>query len=167
MIDALFGAGVNRPLSGAAAKLVEHINQSGAKVISIDLPSGMIADQSSINYPVIKATHTLTFQVIKRCLLMAENEPFFGKFHVLNIGLHDNFLKQVSSPFRLVSPAFYQRIIQAAKDFSHKGNYGHSLIIAGGHSKMGAAVLATGACLRSGAGLVTTCVDEASFPSCI
>jgi hydroxyethylthiazole kinase-like uncharacterized protein yjeF len=163
VIDALYGSGVNRPLQGLSGELVQHINNAGALTISIDLPSGMISDGSSLTYTVIKASHTLTFQILKLCFLLPENERLFGNVHVLEIGLHSEYYQQVSSPFLLTESPFIKQLYKPRKKFAHKGNYGHSLIIAGEKGKMGAAVLTARACLRAGAGLVTTCINEELF----
>src|SRR5688572_1580647 len=72
LIDALFGSGLNRPLDGLSARLVEHMNASGNKIIAIDMPSGLFVDRSSRNSPVVKADHTLSFQCYKPALLMPE-----------------------------------------------------------------------------------------------
>ena len=73
IIDALFGSGLNRGLEGVTAKLVEHINQSGCEIISIDIPSGLFVDRSSKGNIIIKAKHTLSFQCYKPAFLVAEN----------------------------------------------------------------------------------------------
>src|SRR2546421_2790046 len=92
VIDALFGSGLNRPLEGVTTRLIEHINKAGTEVIAIDIPSGMFVDKSSKNGIVIKATHTLSFQCYKLAFLLPENEQWFGKIHILNIGLAPAFL---------------------------------------------------------------------------
>src|SRR5580658_2243945 len=76
IIDALYGSGLNRPLEGVTQKLVEFINRSGNKVISIDLPSGLFCDKSSKGNPVIRATHTLSFQCYKLAFLLPENGAY-------------------------------------------------------------------------------------------
>ncbi|WP_207493846.1 NAD(P)H-hydrate dehydratase [Aridibaculum aurantiacum] len=164
VIDALYGSGLNRPLQDLSAQLVQHINSSGARVVSIDLPSGMFADYSTIPHPVIVADYTLTFQVPKLCFLLPENEQFFGELHVLPIGLHPAFFKNEEAHYHLVEPAFIKEIYKPRKRFSHKGTYGHCLVIAGETGKMGAALLTTKACLRAGAGLVTALLDEQHLP---
>lgn len=154
IIDALFGSGLNRPLSGIFAETVEFLNNSAIKIISIDVPSGMFIDRSSKGNTIIKANETLSFQTIKLCFLMAENAPFFGKVSLLDIGLHPAYLNEISAP-QWVDGNFAGNIYKKRMPFSHKGNYGHSLIIAGNYGKMGAALLCAKACLKSGAGLVT------------
>ncbi|MEP6681728.1 MAG: NAD(P)H-hydrate dehydratase [Parafilimonas sp.] len=160
IIDALYGSGLNRPLKDLSAALVNHINQSNTFVISIDVPSGMFIDKTSINNAVIKAAITLTFQCYKLCFLVAENADYTGVLHILDIGLHKDFLETVNADYQLISKPFIQHIYTPRKAFTHKGNYGHALIIAGNTGKMGAAIMATHACLRSGAGLTTVNVPE-------
>lgn len=92
LIDALFGSGLNKALGGLSAELVDHVNHSKALIISIDLPSGIFIDQSSKGNQVVEADYTLTFQCYKLGLFMQENAPFFGEVHVLDIGLHPEYL---------------------------------------------------------------------------
>jgi NAD(P)H-hydrate epimerase len=163
VIDAIYGSGLNRPLDGLSAQLVEYLNNTAATVISIDLPSGLYADEPSTHNPVIKATHTLTFQVIKLSFLFPEHEQFFGDVHVLPIGLAPEYLQTISSGYHLADMELIRHIYKPRKQFAHKGTYGHALIIAGEKGKMGAAVMCTKACLRAGAGLVTAIVPEHQF----
>jgi len=156
IIDALFGSGLNKPLSGTATNLVNYINNLQQTVVSIDLPSGMYMDRSSSGNVVIIACYTLTFQTYKLCFMVAENAPFFGELFILPIGLHNEFIKEVEAPFEVVDEERIKTIFRKRPPFAHKGNFGHTLIIGGSYGKMGAAVLATSACLRSGAGLVST-----------
>ena len=155
IIDALYGSGLNRPLKDLSAALVEYINYCGAIILSIDVPSGMFIDKSSAGNIVIKASHTLSFEATKICFLFAENAEYFGEVTILNIGLHHDFLKKIETVYSIVSKKDIAKNIQARKKFSHKGNYGHSLLVAGSKGKIGAAVLAAKACLRAGTGLLT------------
>ena len=155
IIDALFGSGLNRSLEGLTAKLVRHINESGCPVISIDMPSGLFVDHSSKGNPVIHARHTLGFQCYKPAFLIAENGEATGEIHILDIGLHPGFYQSVFSRFEMTDEPIIRSIHKPRRRFSHKGNFGHALLIAGSHGKTGAAVLAARACLRSGAGLLT------------
>ncbi len=163
IIDCLYGTGLNRPLEGIAEKLVNHLNQSGCKIISIDIPSGLPADQSAKDHPTIKATHTLTFQVPKISFFLSENASSIGKVHVLDIGLHPVFLEKLEADYTLTDITLARQIFKPRNSFSHKGNFGHALLVAGSHGKMGAAVLAAKACLRSGAGLLTCHVPECGY----
>lgn len=163
IIDALYGSGLNRPLEGLSGELVQYLNHSAATIVSIDLPSGLFADKPGSEQNIIKANHTLTFQQLKLCFLFPENETFCGEVHVLNIGLHPDFLDTVTSIYELCDQELIKQIYKPRKQFSHKGIYGHALIIAGEKGKMGAAVLCTKACLRAGAGLVSGMVPENQF----
>ena len=160
VIDALYGSGLNRPLQLLSKEIVDHINLSGAAVISIDVPSGMSIDKSSKGNAIIHATHTLTFQSLKLCFLLTENADHFAALHVLDIGLHPDFLQSADTVFEIVSQQQIASSIKPRKDFSHKGNYGHALLIAGNKGKMGAALLAAKACLRTGAGLVSVNIPK-------
>lgn len=155
VIDALFGSGLNRPIDGLTALLVSAINNSGNEIVAIDIPSGLSADNSSKGNMAIQATYTLSFQCYKPSFLMAENELNIGKLHILDIGLHADFLKGLSSTNILIDDAIARLIFKPRGLFAHKGNFGHALLIAGSYGKIGAAVLAAKACLRSGIGLLT------------
>lgn len=155
VVDAIFGTGLNKPPGGISALLIEHINASDAVVISIDIPSGLYADKTSKENNIVKADYTLTFQQYKMAFLLAENESYFGKIAVLDIGLNKNFYQQENTNFGLVDKEMIREIYKPRDQFTHKGNYGHACMITGSKGLMGAAVLATNACLRSGAGKVT------------
>ncbi|WP_018629273.1 bifunctional ADP-dependent NAD(P)H-hydrate dehydratase/NAD(P)H-hydrate epimerase [Niabella aurantiaca] len=164
IVDALFGTGLNRGLTGRAALLVDHLNNAPAPTVSIDMPSGLFCDQSSLNQPVIRARHTLTFQVLKMAFLAAENEAFFGQVHLIDINLHPAFPERVDTRFHLINKTMARQLYRPRTAFAHKGNFGHALIVAGSYGKTGAAVLSTRACLRAGAGLVSAHVPEQSVP---
>lgn len=163
IIDALFGSGLNRPLEGVAARLVEHINQSGCEIISIDIPSGLSTDHSSKSHPAIKATHTLSFQCYKLAFLVAENADFLGEIHLLDIGLHSGYFQSLQCNYELIDREMVQSIKKPRSRFAHKGNFGHALLVAGSYGKMGAAVLAAKACLRSGAGLLSCHIPKRGY----
>lgn len=162
VIDALFGSGLNRPLQQLSARLVIHINEAGATIVSIDVPSGMYIDKSSKDNAVIKATYTLTFQALKLCFLVAENAEFFGDVHVLDIGLGNKFIEDVQADILITNKLVVANHIPR-NAFAHKGIYGHVLLMAGSKGKMGAAILAAKACLRAGAGLATVYTNENYF----
>lgn len=163
VIDSLFGSGLNRVLQGLPASLVQHINASGATVVSVDLPSGMFCDTATTTDLVIKAGFTLTFQTLKLCFLFPENEQYFGDVQVLDIGLLPAYLPTVNSIYTLSDLQLIKQVYKPRKNFSHKGTYGHALIVAGEKGKMGAAVMCTKACLRAGTGLVTAMIPEEQF----
>ncbi len=163
VIDALFGSGLTRPLDGITEKLVEHINNTGCKVISIDIPSGMPVDNSSKGNTIIKASYTLSFQCYKQAFLVAENARFMGEVVILDIGLAPAYLTRVDAKYELIDDQIISSVYKPRNKFGHKGNFGHALIIAGSYGKMGAAVLSSKACLRTGAGLVTCFIPKCGY----
>lgn len=158
VIDGLFGAGINRPLEGAYAKLVKYLNNSGAIIYSIDIPSGLFGENNSGNNPqtIIKAYKTFTFQYPKLSFFFAENEVFTGKWEVINIDLHPDIISKTNTPYLYTEKQDVEILLKKRCKFDHKGIFGHALIVAGSKGKYGAAILASRACLRSGVGLLTT-----------
>ncbi len=154
IIDAILGTGLSRPVTGWLGICIDEINKSGNDIISIDIPSGLYADQSS-DGKIIEANHTLTFQNPKLAFFFQENEKYVGEFHVLNIGLDKKFIKEINSLKFYLCKKEVKNILKPRNKFSHKGNHGHSFLICGSKGKMGAAVLSARACLRSGTGLLT------------
>lgn len=165
VIDALLGTGLNKPVAGFLGRIIEQINESNALIISVDIPSGLFADKpvDRRKQAIIKADYTLTFQMPKLAFLMAENEEFTGDWKVLDIGLHPEYLELAECNNLLIETADCKSLYRPRYRFSHKGNYGHALLISGSTGKMGAAVLAAKACLRSGAGLLTTHIPGDGF----
>jgi NAD(P)H-hydrate epimerase len=163
LIDALYGSGLHKPLEGLAASLVQHINGSGAPIVSIDLPSGLYMDKASKGQTVITATHTLTFECYKTALLVQENAVFVGMVHVLPIGLHPDYLQTLSGSTQLLEEKMIRQIYKPRNRFAHKGSFGHALLAGGSYGKMGAAVLATRACLHAGAGLTTAMIPQCGY----
>ncbi len=163
IIDALFGTGLNKPLSNVAAALAMHINKSGATIIAIDIPSGLFADSSSAGNTVITARHTLSFQQLKLAFLLQENEKLCGEVHVLDIGLHKTFANETSAVYNWTDTALIQSIYKPREKFTHKGTYGHAALIDGSYGMMGAAVLSANACLRSGAGKLTCFIPSCGY----
>jgi ADP-dependent NAD(P)H-hydrate dehydratase / NAD(P)H-hydrate epimerase len=158
VIDAIFGSGLSKPVKRFPDALIDHINSSGAVIIAIDIPSGMFADQlPDIKAgSVVRADYTITFQFPKLSFLFAESEQFVGEWHVLPIGLHPEFITAAQTSHYFIEHGDVSVLLKARKRFNHKGNFGHALLIAGSYGKIGAAVLAARACMRSGAGLITT-----------
>jgi NAD(P)H-hydrate epimerase len=163
IVDALLGSGLNRPIDGFTASVVNHINDSGNEIVSIDIPSGLFVDKSSKGNLFVKATHTLSFQCQKPAFMVAENATAIGSVHILNIGLDPSFLQTIEPAYEWIDRKFVKKIFRPRSAFSHKGTFGHALIVAGSYGKMGAAVLCTRACLRSGAGLVTTHIPRSGL----
>lgn len=161
LIDALFGTGLHSMVTGTALQLIEKINCSKAKVISIDLPSGLFADGSNTNTNgIVNADITLSFQFPKLAFFLPEFEQQVGRWEVLDIGLSAEFIAKEASDNFYLTEAFIRSFRKMNSRFSHKGSNGHALLFAGSYGKMGAAVMAAQACLKSGAGLLSISVPE-------
>jgi ADP-dependent NAD(P)H-hydrate dehydratase / NAD(P)H-hydrate epimerase len=163
IIDALFGTGLNKKPSGIFKKLILHLNKSGAKVVAIDIPSGLYTDKSSKENDVIRADFVLSFQQQKLAFLMAENEPFCGKVVVLDIGLSQEYYNNERAVFELTDENDIAQIYFPRKSFANKGNYGYACLVVGSYGMMGAAVLSSKACLRSGAGKLTCYICKEGY----
>lgn len=165
LIDGMFGSGLTRPLDGLATEVVALINQRRNVVVAIDIPSGLMGEDNSGNNfdAIIRADYTLTFQFPKISFLFVENNEFVGHWEVLPIGLHCKGMKEIPSPYAFLEGSDIQKILPVRLKFNHKGDFGHALLVAGSYGKMGAAILASKACLRAGAGLLTSHVPHVGY----
>lgn len=156
VIDAIFGIGLNRPAEGWVASLINNINSSNALVIAIDMPSGLLADKMpQAGTSIIKAHLTLTFQAPKLVFYLPQTGNFAGEVEVIDIGLDKDFLSSLPVRAQLIDPLQIIDMYRPREKFSHKGSYGHSLIIGGSYGKIGSISLTARAALRSGAGMVS------------
>ncbi|MCB0402156.1 MAG: NAD(P)H-hydrate dehydratase [Flavobacteriales bacterium] len=162
VIDAIFGSGLSRPISGFIAGIVKTINASASQVIAIDMPSGLFSESNRGNDgdSIIQATYTLTFQQPKLAMLFPEHEPYVGVFNVLDIGLSQSFIETLATNYFYTDRSLAKSMLHRRSKFSHKGSYGHALLICGSQGKMGAAILSATACLRTGVGLLTMHVPK-------
>lgn len=164
VLDGLFGSGLSRPLKGFPAEVVDFLNQTTNTIIAIDIPSGLMGEDNTGNTEhIIRADFTLTFQFPKISFLFAENEQYVGRWKVLPIGLHPDGIEKEESLFHWLEEEEVQEMIPVRSKFEHKGTLGHALLIAGSFGKMGAAVLASKACLRAGVGLLTTHIPRLGY----
>jgi len=163
IVDALVGTGLTRPLTGLLLDVVTFINQANCTRVAIDIPSGMFCDLDNASSlgAIFKADITLSFEVPKLNFLLPSLHPYVGRWYLLDIGLDKPFLHSQTSPYELVDATIISSIIKKRGAFAHKGTFGHGLIVAGSYGKMGAAVLSSFACLKSGVGLIS-----AFIPSC-
>ncbi len=164
IIDALFGIGLNRPPEGWVKKLIQYLNSKKSFKLSIDVPSGMYADKA-LGDPeaVIKASHTLTFQTPKLSFFLPETGKFVPYFEVLEIGLDPEYLHKIEPLAQIISKPEAQQFYRQREKYAHKGDFGHTLIVAGSYGKIGAAVLSTKAAYKTGSGLVTAFVPECGY----
>ncbi|OJJ23351.1 bifunctional ADP-dependent (S)-NAD(P)H-hydrate dehydratase/NAD(P)H-hydrate epimerase [marine bacterium AO1-C] len=154
VIDAIFGSGLNRPLEGITSTLVKHINKSGTTIVSVDIASGLLTDSLSSGV-IVRADYTVSFELPKLAFLLPHNDKFVGNWETVPIGLSAAFIEEASTEHYYLSESFIQKIFKPRAKYSHKGSYGHALLLAGSEGKIGAAVLTVHAGLRAGAGLLT------------
>ena len=157
VIDGLFGSGLKGPLQKGFLTLVRYINESGAFIVSIDIPSGLSGEWNDnvSRRDMIHANLTLTFQFPRLSFFFEENEDVIGEWKVLDIDLDQATIKEMPVDFMLVESRNVRPLIKHRKKFTVKRDYGSALIFAGSAGMSGASVLAARGCLRSGAGLVT------------
>ncbi|MEW6469421.1 MAG: NAD(P)H-hydrate dehydratase [Bacteroidota bacterium] len=164
LVDAIFGTGLSRPPGELAAAVIGFINRAGRTTIAIDIPSGLFSDEHNIdNENIINAHHTFTFNSPKRTFLLTASGNYAGIIHVLDIGLDKAFIDSLPASEYYTDAAAIRQIYRPRKKFSHKGTYGHALIVAGSYGKGGAGMLAAKACLRAGAGLVTAHLPRCNY----
>ena len=163
IIDALFGSGLSRPLEGLAAELVNHINDNNAIRIAIDIASGLNGDAINNGGVIFRPDYTLSMQFPKMAFLYPENEPFVGKWDVLDIKIHPDYIENVETANFYTTAEVIKPLLHKRGKHSHKGTYGHALLIAGSTGKTGAALLASEACMRSGVGLLTTHLPKSAM----
>ncbi len=155
LIDAIFGSGLNKPIGGFVVDVIKKL--INYPIVSIDIPSGLFTEDNTHNTieNIVHAKYTLTFQQPKLAMLFPQNNWFCGEMVVLPIGIHPKFLSEVETPYCYVTKSDVKGWLIPRTKFSHKGTFGHALIIAGSKGKMGAAVLSAKACIRAGVGLLT------------
>lgn len=163
IIDGLFGSGLNRPLTGLYADVVQMINSMPNDVVAIDIPSGLLGEDNT-DVPflnIIRAKVTFTFQFPKLAMFFAENEPFVGELHILDIGLSGRAISETESMWSFIEKEDISVILPPSRcRHAHKGDFGRALLIAGSQGMAGASVLAARATLRSGVGLLTVHIPQ-------
>lgn len=164
IIDALFGTGLSRAVGGLYAEVIEKINESPAEVVSVDMPSGLYADSpADPGGAIVKADCVITIHQPKLAFMMPENGRWMRKWKMVNIGLSPQYIEKVETPFCFSDLETMRRIYKSRDKWSHKGDFGKVLLIAGSKGKIGAGVLCAKACLRSGAGLLTVYLPACGY----
>ncbi len=164
IIDCIFGIGLSREPEGVFLEAIQCINQSKALSISIDFPSGLFADKSVKNKnAVVKADYTLTFQVPKLAFLLPFSYPFTGKIKIIDIGLDKDYLKNVEIKYAILEKKDIRKKLRHREKYSHKGTFGHALMVGGSFGKTGAVLLSAKGALRSGTGLVSCWVPQCAY----
>ena len=162
IIDALFGVGLNRPISGDYAELIMDVNECNNRIISVDIPSGLMSEDNSNTDRrcVIMADETYTFQSPKLAFLFNENSNYVGYWHILNIGLDKVAIAESEGSFFGVTESYIRYAMPNVRLFAHKGVNGRAALISGRGNMVGAAILASMAAVRSGVGLMNTYLPE-------
>jgi hydroxyethylthiazole kinase-like uncharacterized protein yjeF len=167
LIDAILGTGLSKPLEGFLLEVVRDLNKSlgEARVVAVDLPSGISADSGQLVGECVRADASVTFTAPKRAHVFPPACERMGEWVVRQIGTPPEALAEDSELFlNLTSPEDVAWMAQPRKAESHKGSFGHVLLLAGSVGKTGAAALAARAALRAGAGLVTVATAASALP---
>jgi hydroxyethylthiazole kinase-like uncharacterized protein yjeF len=162
LVDAILGSGLSRPLDGELEDLVAFLNECSNIVVSIDIPSGMFADELTIGMS-INADYTFAFEAPRLGFMFPDNFERVGEFFYQSIGLDKRFIASLPAENYYVTEQTIKSIYIKRSKYAHKGLFGHALLVMGSHGKMGAAILATRACLRAGVGLVTVHVPICGY----
>lgn len=164
VVDAIFGAGFNRYVSDWMQCIFEKINESGAYVVSIDIPSGLYLDRIPMSDEVfVKPNIVLTFQVPKLIFLLPETGKYIPNWEILDVGLEKSVLDAINSDYEFITEECMSKIYKLRNKFSHKGSFGHALLVGGSYGKVGAMVLSGTSVLRSGAGLLTILAPKCGY----
>jgi NAD(P)H-hydrate epimerase len=155
VVDALLGTGLDAPVEGLTAAVIEAINAARAPVLAVDLPSGLSADTGRPLGTAVRAAATATFGFAKVGLCIHPGVEHAGALTVVDIGIPPAAVAAVGPQTTLLEPHEVGRLLPRRRRDAHKGNFGHVLVIAGSRGKTGAALLATEGAARSGAGLTT------------
>lgn len=155
VVDALLGTGLRSPVEGFLAEVVEFLNASGLPIVAVDTPSGLDSDRGAPLGAAVQAEATVTFGFPKAGQVVYPGVAYTGELVVADIGIPEEAAAQVAPAAELLEPSSVRWLLPRRADDSHKGSYGHLLVMAGSRGKTGAAVLACRAAMRVGAGLVT------------
>jgi ADP-dependent NAD(P)H-hydrate dehydratase / NAD(P)H-hydrate epimerase len=173
IVDALLGTGLKGKVEGLLASVIEDVNKVSRDatsvrpeaVVAVDTPSGLPSDGESSQGPLIRAHATVTFTAPKIGQLVSPDSACCGKLHVRDIGSPRELIEELGKGnVRWIEPQEFQHLPLVRQADSHKGRYGHVLVIAGSVGKSGAAILAGRSALRAGAGLVTVATADLVLP---
>ena len=165
VVDGLFGTGLRRPLEGGYMAMARYINESGATVVSIDVPSGLFGDWNTgvLARNVVHADLTVTVQFPRLAFFMADNAPLIGEWRTIDIGLSRRAAEQTQTKVSLIEREDVRRVLKRRPQFSSKADFGHALLFAGCYGMMGAAVLAARGALRAGVGKLSVHAPRCGF----
>ncbi len=159
IIDAIFGYGLNRPLEGKVLELINYINNSKAIKVSIDVPSGLPVDDC-FSSKFVHSDFVTSLHVPKLSFYFPENLDLIKDFDVIDIGLSRSFYKKLKGIGKIIEETDIKKFFKQRLKNTHKGIYGHGLLLSGSKGKIGASILSGKAALRSGIGLLTICIPK-------
>lgn len=160
VVDGIFGTGFAGHPSEKIARAIEIVNDSEIPILAIDIPSGLNADNGQIGEPCIRATYTVTMAWLKRGLVVYPGKNMVGELEVADISLPQEGLAILENREYYLTAELAKQLLPTIDPEGYKNSFGHALVIAGSAGMAGAAYLASKAVLRSGAGMVTTCLPE-------
>jgi NAD(P)H-hydrate epimerase len=160
IVDALFGTGLSKPAGGWYEKVIKKRNASKKHVVAVDSPSGVDSDSGHLIGPHVKASVTAALALLKRSHLLFPAAESMGEVQILDISIPHEAVEKQDIPVAWLELEDVQSMIPNRPTNTHKGDYGHTLVVAGSKGKGGAAGLTGLAALRAGAGLVTLAVPE-------
>src|SRR6201992_2745970 len=155
IIDALFGAGLNRPVKGEPLDMIEAINPNGAPVLAVDLPSGINGTSGAVMGAAVRATETITFFRKKPAHLLLPGRLHCGRVHVADIGMGAAVLDEIAPRSFENEPETWHGAFPVPQVDAHKYARGHAIVVSGDVTATGAARMSARGALRAGAGLVT------------
>ena len=164
IVDAIFGTGLRGGIEGHIKRVIDRINAAECPVMAIDLPSGLNADTGAIEGACVRAHRTVTLGLPKRGMLLYPGAQTVGELEVADIGFPHGVIESQDIPVNLVQPCRAANWIPPRPTYSHKGTYGRVFVLAGSIGMSGAAVLASQAALRAGAGLITLGIPKSLNP---
>ncbi len=160
IVDALLGTGLSKAVRPPLSDVIKKVNRMSSPVVSVDIPSGISSDTGQVMGCAVKAQHTVSFGLPKRGHLLYPGAEYTGKLYIEDIGFPQALLDSERIRVNLPERSDVSSLLPERPGYSHKGTYGHVLLIAGSKGKTGAAFMAAKTCLRAGAGLVTIGVPE-------
>lgn len=163
LVDALLGTGLARPVEGIFAEMIQWMNRSRLPVVSIDIPSGLSADTGKPLGVAVRAHSTVTFQLAKQGLLLYPGNDYTGKLQIADIGIPPLLIKQQHFMTHLTRRDDVAALLKPRVKESHKGAYGHALVVGGELGKIGAGLMAAKAFMRAGGGLASVALPEVSY----
>ncbi|MDW3646884.1 MAG: NAD(P)H-hydrate dehydratase [Bacteroidia bacterium] len=166
LVDGLLGTGLSKPLGGKIAEMISFFRKKKLNTVAIDLPSGLSADSGKIINDPIPAEYTLTFQLPKVCQFVYPAAEYCGKTEVFDIGLWPSVIEKLGIKRYLLEEEWLKVHYQKRAENSHKGSFGHVLLVGGSKAYAGAIALAGFAALKAGAGLVTVFAPESCRHAC-